>query len=120
MQGNAPAEVADRSTALFGRIRDILLTGRVAAARSVNSAQVLCNWLIGREIVEDEQRGRRRAAYRERTLKLLADRLRGEFGGGYSQTNLKGMRAFFLAYPGFIEGSRIGQPVGDQFDISLI
>ena len=53
-------------------------------------------------------------------MKLLAERLQVEFGGGYSQTNLKGMRTFFLAYPRFIEGCRIGHPVGDQFDISLI
>lgn len=120
MQGTAKAEATNRSTALFGRIRDILLSARAATARSVNSAQVLCNWLIGREIVEDEQRGKRRAGYRERTLKRLAERLRREFGSGYSETNLKGMRTFFLAYPRLIPQPRIGHPLGDQFHNSMI
>lgn len=120
MQGTAKAEATNRSTALFGRIRGILLSARAATARSVNSAQVLCNWLIGREIVEDEQRGKRRAGYRERTLKLLAERLRRDFGAGYSETNLKGMRTFFLAYPALIQLPQIGHPLGDQFHNLMI
>jgi hypothetical protein len=88
---------------------------RVATARSVNSAQVVCNWLIGRQIIEDEQRGRRRAGYRERTLNLLAERLQREFGGGYSDTNLKGMRTFYLAYPDLIHAPKIRHPLGDHF-----
>ena len=120
MQGTAKAEAAERGFALFGRIRDILLSARVATARSVNSAQVVCNWLVGREIVEDEQRGRRRAGYRERTLELLAKRLQREFGSGYSETNLKGMRTFFLAYPALIHLPRIRHPLGDEFQISMM
>jgi len=120
MQGTAKAGAADRGAALFGRIRDILLSARVAVARSVNSAQVLSNWLIGREIVEDEQHGNRRAGYRERTLVLLSERLLREFGSGYSETNLKGMRTFFLAYPALVQLPQIGHPVGDQFHNSMI
>src|SRR5881394_193535 len=108
MQGIAKTEAADRSAALFGRVRDILRSTRVATARSINSAQVVCNWLIGREIVEDEQCGRRRAEYRERTLKLLAERLQREFGRGYSLSTLKDLREFYLAYPKLIESGQIG------------
>ncbi len=120
MQGIANAEATDRSSGLFGRVRDILLSARVATARSVNSAQVVCNGLIGREIVEDEQSGRRRAAYRERTLNLLAERLKREFGSGYSETNLKGMRTFYLAYPDLIHTPQIRHPLGDEFLSSMI
>ncbi|WDT82869.1 MAG: hypothetical protein MPW14_24975 (plasmid) [Candidatus Manganitrophus sp.] len=38
-------------------------SARAGAARSVNTAQVMSNWLIGREIVEEEQRGKKRAGY---------------------------------------------------------
>lgn len=55
---------------LFDRIRDILESARSNIARTVNTAQVIANWLIGREIVEDEQKGKRRAGY---GVKLLAD-----------------------------------------------
>lgn len=55
---------------LYGRVREILDAARSNIARTVNTAQVIANWLIGREIVEDEQKGKRRAGY---GVKLLAD-----------------------------------------------
>ena len=48
---------------LYSRIRDILESARSGVARSVNTTQVVANWLIGQEIVEEEQRGRARAGY---------------------------------------------------------
>jgi predicted nuclease of restriction endonuclease-like (RecB) superfamily len=120
MQRNADARGSDRSGALFARVRVILRSARITTARSVNSTQVLCNWLIGRELVEDEQRGRRRAGYREQTLRLLAERLQREFGSGYSETNLKGMRTFYLAYPSAVQTPQIGHPLGDQSGTHLI
>ena len=39
---------------LYERIRGILESARTTAARSANTAQVITNWLIGREIVEEE------------------------------------------------------------------
>jgi len=44
-------------TELYQRIQQILESARVSAARSVNTTQVIANWLIRREIVEEEQRG---------------------------------------------------------------
>jgi len=44
-------------------VREILDTARAGVARTVNTTQVAANWLIGREIVEEEQRGQRRAGY---------------------------------------------------------
>lgn len=84
---------------LYRRVRHILESARRGAARSVNSAQVLANWLVGREIVEEEQRGESRAAYGKRLLEGLAARLGREYGKGYSAQNLWLMRQFYLAYP---------------------
>jgi hypothetical protein len=36
---------------LYRRIREILESARAGAARSVNTTQVVANWLIGREII---------------------------------------------------------------------
>jgi len=52
---------AKLSKALYGRVCGILDSARTSAARSVNTAQVVANWLVGREIVEDEQEGKERA-----------------------------------------------------------
>lgn len=84
---------------LYTRIRRILESARTTVARSVNTTQVVANWLIGREIVEEEQQGRRRAGYGERLLLDLAQRLRRDFGPGYSLPHLKNLRAFYLGYP---------------------
>lgn len=56
---------------LYERIREILESAHTEIARTVNTAQVLSNWLIGRVIVEDEQQGQQRADYGENLLKNL-------------------------------------------------
>jgi hypothetical protein len=63
------------STALCRRIREILESVRAGAARSVNTTQVVANWLTGREIVEEEHKGKAKAAYGERLLADISGRL---------------------------------------------
>ena len=46
---------------IYKRIRQILESAQTNAARSVNTSQVVANWLIGHEIVEEEQKGKRHA-----------------------------------------------------------
>jgi len=87
-----------RASPLYARIRQILESARASAARSVNTTQVVANWLIGREIVEEEQKGKGRADYGEGLLRDLAEKLRGEYGVGYGLTNLKLFRKFYLLY----------------------
>ena len=84
---------------VYDRIRQILESARANVARSVNTAQVVANWLIGREIVEEEQRGQRRAGYGEALLRDLSARLTKEYGKGFSLRNVEQFRSFFLNYP---------------------
>lgn len=84
---------------LFDRIRGILESARANVARTVNTTQVVANWLIGREIVEEEQQGKRRAGYGEGLLSDLAGRLSQEFGKGWSVRQLEYCRSFYLSYP---------------------
>ncbi|HEX7478647.1 MAG TPA: DUF1016 N-terminal domain-containing protein [Polyangiales bacterium] len=88
--------------ALYGRVRAILDAARTSVARTVNTTQVVANWMIGREIVEEEQAGKRRARYRAALLAELSERLALEFGSGYSPDNLEAFRKFYLEYPGLI------------------
>lgn len=87
---------------LYDRIRGILETARASVARTVNTTQVMANWFIGREIVEEEQRGNRRAGYGARALADLSKHLGREFGRGYSVDNLEAFRQFYLDYPHLI------------------
>jgi hypothetical protein len=83
-------------TKFFDSIRDLIASVRTTVARGVDVIQVHTNFEIGRRIVEEEQRGKGRADYGKEIVKALADRLTAEFGKGFSDTNLKLMRLFYL------------------------
>ena len=93
-QKDAPAKPV-----LYSRVREILDAARVSIARTVNTTQVVANWLVGGEIVEEQQRGRRRAGYGTALLHELAGRLKADFGAGYGVDNLELFRRFYLEYP---------------------
>lgn len=94
-----PRVIPKTQSPLYGRIRQILESARSSVARSVNTTQVVANWLIGREIVEEEQKGKRRADYGKQLIEDLAARLQKDFGKGYSSLNLWLFRRFYLEYP---------------------
>lgn len=83
----------------FTRIRAVLMEARRAALSAVNSAMVQAYWEIGREIVEEEQRGSHRADYGARLLETLAAQLTAEFGKGFDARNLRFMREFYRLFP---------------------
>lgn len=84
---------------LFDRIRDILESARASVARTVNSTQVMANWLVGREIVEEEQWGKRRADYGQQLVAHLSEALTAAYGRGWSVQSLSYMKQFYLSYP---------------------
>ncbi len=93
------SSVAPAISPVYGRVRDILEAARSNIARTVNITQVVANWLVGREIVEEEQAGKRRAGYGDALLAALSERLLQEFGKGWSVRQLEYCRSFYLAYP---------------------
>lgn len=96
------ASSATTTPPLYGRVREILESARSNIARTVNTTQVVANWLIGREIVEEEQAGKRRADYGAKLLADLSERLGRDYGRGYSVDNLESFRQFYLEYPQLI------------------
>jgi len=83
---------------LIKKVRGLILSARRAAAAAVDTLLVQTNFEIGRLIVEQEQKGSQRAEYGKRILEEMAARLAAEFGKGFSLSNLRAMRQFFLAY----------------------
>lgn len=90
----------------YRRIQEILESAKAGVARTVNTTQVVANWLIGREIVEEEQRGSSRAGYGEALVLELSARLNKEYGAGYSKDNLFWFRRFYAAYPHLLKGGK--------------
>ncbi|MCT3646882.1 DUF1016 domain-containing protein [Elizabethkingia anophelis] len=84
--------------AYISEIRNILAQARMKAYQSVNSVMVEAYWLIGKRIVEEEQNGKKRAEYGEALLKNLSVALTKEFGKGFSSSNLRNFRQFYLTY----------------------
>lgn len=96
------------------RVEAILELARAGIARTVNTTQVVANWLVGREIVEEEQSGRKNAGYGQELIRTLAERLQMSYGGGYGATNLRLFRQFYQTYPRLLD-CRIGHTLCDQF-----
>jgi len=80
-------------------IKSILEQARDKARSAVNAAMVEAYWLIGRRIVEEEQRGQHKAEYGARLLENLSRVLAADFGKGFSYANLRNFRQFYLTYP---------------------
>lgn len=104
----SPRRVTPKTQSLlYGRIRQILESARAGVARSVNTTQVVANWMIGREIVEEEQKGKGRADYGKKLVEGLSARITEDFGPGYSAQNLFYMKQFYLSYPELLEPNQI-------------
>jgi hypothetical protein len=95
-------------------LKDIVSSARSQVYSAVNFAQVKANWLIGKQIVEQEQRGKERAEYGKYVIRLASVALTEEYGRGFSSANLKNFRRFYLLFRDF----QIGQAVPDQLETS--
>lgn len=83
-------------------IRQILDKARQKAYSAINSAMVEAYWLVGKRIVEEEQHGKERAEYGKEILNTLSKALSAEFGKGFSTTNIRYFRQFYLTFPEFL------------------
>ena len=79
-------------------LRTIVSAARDSSYRMANMMQVLQNWLIGGRIVVEEQQGKVRADYGKHIIELASQSLTEEFGQGFSETQIKSFRKFFLTF----------------------
>ena len=84
--------------AMLGEVVSLLSSARGEVVRSVNSIMTATYWIIGRRIVEFEQKGRERAEYGTAIVERLAKDLTAQLGRGFSKSNLFQMRSFYLTY----------------------
>jgi predicted nuclease of restriction endonuclease-like (RecB) superfamily len=106
---------------VLGDLVELIESARHAAARSVNAVMTATYFLVGRAIVEHEQKGGARAAYGEELLERLGADLSARFGRGFSPVNLGTMRLFYLAYAAEISqtaskksGTEISQTLSEK------
>ena len=78
---------------------------------AVNIAMVYTYFEIGQMIIEEEQNGDNRAEYGKYIIRNLSSFLTEHYGKGYSISNLKNFRQFYLIY----SNDSISQTVFSQF-----
>ena len=93
---------------------DLLENARKSVMKTVNQTMVLTYFEIGRMIVEEEQKGKNRAEYGKKILEVLAEKLTEKYKKGFSVTNLRQMRQFYVVY----SENGIRQTLSDKFKLS--
>ena len=97
--------------ALKHEIGLLLEKGRAKAGRAINTILLQTYWQIGHHIVEFEQKGEAKAEYGSELIDRLSNDLTLEYGKGFSRSNIKLIRKFYLTFPK-------SQTVSDQLIIS--
>ncbi|MCD8184111.1 MAG: PDDEXK nuclease domain-containing protein [Bacteroides sp.] len=80
-------------------IKNIILTARTNAVRSVDFCRVQMYWQMGQRIFEEEQQGKERADYGIYLIRNLAKEIQPEFGSGFGPRQLERSRQFYRLYP---------------------
>lgn len=83
---------------LFERVSVVIENTRRMIASTINTGEVYAKFEIGRHIVDTEQQGEQRAQYGKHILKDLSERLTGAYGTGWSYSNLRQIRQFYIVY----------------------
>ena len=91
-------EITPINQSFLENVSEVLAQARKNAKTAVNLAMVYAYYEIGRMIVEEEQHGQNRAAYGKQILQELSKYLSEKYGKGFSTTNLRQMRNFYMVY----------------------
>lgn len=102
--------LTSKERCFVAELQDIVRTNLKQAYSAINFSQVATNWNLGRRIVEEEQNGQNRAEYGKRVIVIASQALTKEFGKGYSVTNCKNFRRFYLMFKEYA----ISQTASDQ------
>lgn len=88
----------DRINSLYNRVNGHIAQARQRIQRTIDTEMVKAYWLIGQEIVEEEQFGYERSEYGKAVLKNLSMRLQQQYKRGFGVDTLEQARNFFIIY----------------------
>ncbi|MCK4665481.1 DUF1016 family protein [Candidatus Dependentiae bacterium] len=88
----------DAYNSILKEMVKLINDARRFTAKSVNAIMTATYWEIGRRIVENEQKGKKRAEYGEDLIKRLSNSLTEKFGRGFSRQNLQRFRQFYIKW----------------------
>jgi predicted nuclease of restriction endonuclease-like (RecB) superfamily len=85
-------------SSLINDVRDIVENGLRKAYQNVNAITVFTYWQVGKRIVEEEQRGEKRAEYGAQIINMLSANLCRTYAKGYTPRDLRAYRQFYLCF----------------------
>lgn len=88
----------ERIDSLFSKVSTHIDNARESVLRTVDSEMVRAYWLIGHEIIKEEQKGKIKAEYGAYIIEELAERLNKKYGKGFGISTLKDIRQFYITY----------------------
>ena len=103
---------------IIEEIKLILEKARESVVRNVNKTIASTYFEIGRLLVNEHQKGNKRAVYGEELTKVISKELTIEFGKGFSVDNLENMRKFYLTYGKSETPSRKSKSAKPDFNLS--
>jgi predicted nuclease of restriction endonuclease-like (RecB) superfamily len=84
---------------LVKQISEMFVQGQRQTIVAINKHLVETYWKVGQYIVEYEQQGSKKATYGDNLLERLSKDLTFLHGRGFSLSNIKRMRQFYILYP---------------------
>ncbi len=105
-------EIKNLDNNFLETVRNLLADSKKKVKTAINLSMVYTYFEIGKMIVEEEQKGNERAGYGKYIIDELSKHLTNEFGRGFSSTNIKQMRKFYLVY----SQNSIRQTLSDEFE----
>ena len=91
-------EISKREDSLFEHVSKLIDEARKHLKTTIDTTMVYTYYGVGKYIVEDEQQRYARAAYGKTVLKRLSVRLTEKYGKGWSYSNLRQIRQFYMVY----------------------
>jgi hypothetical protein len=99
-----PPDLSKDENRFMADVSAILRESRARAYAAVNFAMTVAYWEVGKRIVEQEQRGKKRANYGDFLIRNLSVYLGQNFDKGFSIANLKNIRQFYLTFKNDTKG----------------
>lgn len=80
-------------------VHAILDEAKSKTYEAANNIMTYAYWNVGKRIIEQEQKGNRKAKYGSYLIKRLSQELSDEYGTGFSVANIRNCRQLYLTFP---------------------
>lgn len=83
----------------YREVHTILDEAKSKTFEAANNIMTYAYWNVGKRIIEQEQKGNRKAKYGSYLIKRLSQELSDEYGTGFSVANIRNCRQLYLTFP---------------------